>query len=213
MDTNDFNASGLDDPDPDYSTISSDISTTSSEESEEESVEDLMVISMLAAVAAAAAVIVIVPTLFRLTPPPAPSTRKRRLSELEYDDSSSQSAIPSSSSAGSLPTSHSTILNSADGGSITATLSFLRHELSKLEDLLRLKNDRLAREQLVQRDPWLEAIYRMQQVDSDLPIDDQVTLVNLFMEGRINAEMYLSIESDPVRKEWIKLELAKAGSG
>jgi len=214
MDINHFNASGLDDPVPDNPTISSAssfISTTSEEESEEESesIEDLMILSV--AIAAAAAVIMIVPTLFRLTPPP--STRKRRFSELEYDDSSSQCAIPSSSSAGSSPTSHSTVSSIVDRGSITAALSFLRHEVSRIEDLLRQKSDRLAREQLVQRDPWLEAIHRMQEVDSDLPIDDQVTLVNLFMKGLIDAEMYLSIKSDPVRKEWVKLELEKAGSG
>jgi len=231
MDINHFNALGALGPDvddlleiPELSAVlhraSTLISTTSSEEYEDEIARShrRRTIIMVMVVTVVAAVIVIIPTL--CPPTPSPSARKRRFSEIESDDdSSSQSAISSSSSAGSSPTSHSAISSSCSAERerriFAIVMSNLRRELSKLVDLLHKHLE--AREEQIQerleRQCLPDAIYRMQEVDSDLSLDDQVTLVDLFAKERNSAMTYLALTSDPVRKAWIKLKLTKASSG
>lgn len=52
----------------------------------------------------------------------------------------------------------------------------------------------------------------MQEVDSDLSPDDQVTLADLFTKDHDSATAYLLLKSDAVRKAWIKRKLAQAAS-
>ena len=88
----------------------------------------------------------------------------------------------------------------------------------------RLERERLEHERLEKHleqqvgnrqtmDPMLDAIYHLQQVDSDLPTDDQAILVDLFNKNHDSAKVYLALESDPLRKAWIKRKLTQAGSG
>ena len=76
-------------------------------------------------------------------------------------------------------------------------MSSLRHALSRLIDVLR-KNVELTKAKAKVREDWkrlknerlererLDAIYRMQEVDSDLSPDDQAELVDLFKEEHDN---------------------------
>ena len=56
-------------------------------------------------------------------------------------------------------------------------------------------------------DPMLNAIDRMQELDSDLSPDDQATLADLFNEDTGSAKTYLALKTDPVRKAWIQRKL------
>lgn len=216
---------------------SSFISTTSSEEYEEEVARSRRrrIIIMAAVVAVVAAVIAIVPTVFPPTPSPSTRKRKRRFSELESGDSSYQITNPvsESSSTRSSPTSLFAISSSSSAKqermTVDTALLPLVHEISGLTDLLRndlelTKRDleaRGARKRLkrghpmpmVQQNPMVDAILRLQEVDSDLLVDDQVTIINLFSEDHDCAKTYLDIKSDSARKEWIKRKLTEAGSG
>ena len=58
-----------------------------------------------------------------------------------------------------------------------------------------------------------DAIYQMQEVDSDLPPEHQAILADLFNKEHNSAKTYLALKSDPVRKAWIKRKLTQAGSG
>ena len=57
----------------------------------------------------------------------------------------------------------------------------------------------------------VNAINHMEEVDSDLSPDDQVTLMHVFKDPS-NAMAYLALKSDAVRKVWKKRELAEADS-
>lgn len=81
-----------------------------------------------------------------------------------------------------------------------------RQERERLERE-RLEQERQAREQ---QNPIFCAITRMQEVDSDLPPEDQVTLADLFNSDLNSASTYLLLKADPVRKAWIKRKLAQA---
>jgi hypothetical protein len=179
-------------------------------------------------------------------PPPTPSPSKRRFSALESAESSSQSAIPGSSSAPSGITATSRSGNStlsAKRGRMTGAIaiSSLGHELSDIKDILRkdleltktsteareerkrqeiqekeqleqkrLEREHQERERPMEQDPMLRAIILMQDVDSDLSPEDQVTLAELFSKELDSAKTYLALRSDPVRKAWIKRKLAQA---
>ncbi len=102
-------------------------------------------------------------------------------------------------------------------------LERLECERLKLERLEceRLELERLECEHLEQQkgnrqkteDPMLDAIYQMQEVDSDLPPEHQAILADLFNKEHNSAKTYLALKSDPVRKAWIKHKLTQAGSG
>lgn len=62
-------------------------------------------------------------------------------------------------------------------------------------------------------DPMLDAIHRMQEVDSDLSPNEQAVLTDLFKKECNTAEIYLALKSDPVWKAWIKRKLTQARSG
>ena len=53
----------------------------------------------------------------------------------------------------------------------------------------------------------------MQEVDSNIPPDDQVILADLFNKEHNSAKTYLALKSDPLQKAWIKHKLTQAGSG
>ena len=63
---------------------------------------------------------------------------------------------------------------------------------------------------LGQQSPMFRAICHMQEVNSDLLPDDQVTLADLFKKDHDSATAYLLFKTDPVRKAWIKRMLAQA---
>lgn len=63
---------------------------------------------------------------------------------------------------------------------------------------------------MAQQEPknsMLDAINRMQEVDSDLSAEDQVTLMDIFADPG-SAMTYLALKSDEVRKVWIKCKLS-----
>ena len=89
-------------------------------------------------------------------------------------------------------------------------MSSLRQSLFDLIDIMR-EHMRLKTE--CSEGQYLDAIHRMQEVDSDLSPHDQVALVDLFEKEHDTAMTYLLLESDSLRKAWIKDILTKAHSG
>lgn len=74
--------------------------------------------------------------------------------------------------------------------------------------------ERLGHEHLVEpQDLAVNAICHMQEVDSDLPIDDQAALVDLFEKENDSAKTYLALKSDALRRAWIKRKITASGSG
>jgi hypothetical protein len=174
-------------------------------------------------------------------PTPSPSKRRFSALSSEGADSSSASTIPGPSSAGISgisPVSRSTASSSSKRGRITGAIaiSSLRQEVSDIKGLLRMdieltksnaeareerkrleresleERERLERERLEhEKDPMLDAICRMEEVDTDLPPDDQAILADLF-NNRDSAKTYLTFKSDPVRKAWINFKVAQARS-
>lgn len=99
-----------------------------------------------------------------------------------------------------------------------------RQQLKRWQEREHLDRERLEHEHLEERkrleqsvsvhqDPMLDAIYHMQEVETDLSADEQAILVDLFSKEHDSAKSYLALKSDPVRKAWIKRRLKQADSG
>ena len=92
-------------------------------------------------------------------------------------------------------------------------MEYERFEKERLE-CQHLECERLEHVHTVeQQGPMLGAIYHMQDVNSNLSPDEQVTLADLFTKDHNSARVYLALKSDPVQKAWIKRKLAQANSG